>query len=904
MPDWKQYVREHLPSLGLAPEREAEITEELAQQLEDCCAEAIANGATEEEACELVRGQVPEWGSLAEEICRVEQPLTGPIRRRWSAAEDPKKRWRSRIWTRLWQDLRYGVRTLAKSPGLTAVAVLTIGLGLGANAIIFTFVNAIMIQPPPYGEPDRLVVAFAKNVAKNAPRELTSLAGFQDWKNQNRVFEEMVAVRPMAWSVTGDGEAETAHGHYVTSGVFRLLGVQPIIGRRFLPEEERPGGNPAAVLFYSLWQQRYGGDPDIIGKKILLNFEPHTIVGVMPPRFRFPNRGSRLMVPSPMQADPSRTVRNVRVWARLKPGVTVEQAQAEMDVIALRLEQRHPETNKGWGVNIVTLEKFALREVRPALFLLFGAVGFVLLIACANVMSLSLARTVARQKEIAVRSALGAGFGDVLRLVLAEGFVLALFGGMVGLLLACGTLRFLIALLPAPLGKGSRIVQLDFIEIDFWVLGFTLAVSVLAALLVGLVPALLAARSNLNEALKDVGAAKAGIFRGRRIQDLLVIGETAIALVLVVGAGLMLQSWIRLQNVNPGLQPERVLTLLPMLPYQKYDRARRKAFHQDFVQRVERLPQVISAAGTSTLPMVGWYYRTEFGIEERTVVRGEEPRAIYRDVTSNYFQTLGIPLLAGRCFNRFDTPDSPRVVLIDEELARRYLPGENPVGKQITFGGSGETRFYEIVGVVGSIRDHGLEAAAEPVLYFAATQFPGGGTAFVIRTRTEPMNVLPLVRAEIRGMDPDVPLFRVSSLDRMLTGWSWRRRISTLLLSSLAGLALFLAAVGLYGLMQYTVTRQTREIGIRVALGAERKEILNLVVSRGLRLAVLGTVIGLILSRVLTRVVTSQLYEVEGTDPATYVAVCLLLIGVTILASYLPARRAAKLDPMEALRHE
>ena len=809
------------------------------------------------------------------------------------------------------EDLRYAVRMLARRPGFTAVTVLTLALGIGANSTIFTFVNAILVQPLPYHDSERLVIVWATNPKRNALKERTSVPDFVDWRGQNQVFEEMVATWPSNMAITRDGDAEVVRVYSVTAGLFRLLGVGPTIGRSFVPAEEQAGGENVAVLLYNLWQRRYGSDPGILGRKVLLDEEPYTVIGVMPPRFRFANRAVQVLIPlardlSRYKNRGGRSANSALVWARLKHGVTLDQAQAEMDVISRRLAQQYPDTNEGWGVKITPVSEHHREEVRTALLVLLGAVGFVLLIACANVTSLLLARTVSREKEIAIRCALGAGWRDVLRQVLAESLVLAACGGVLGLLLAYGGVRYLLVRLPEATSRGSSVLQLDFVGIDGWVLGFTLAVSLLTALLVGLVPALQAGRPNLNEALKDVGTTSAGGLRGRRTHNLLIVSEVAIALILVIGAGLMLQSLVRLQKISPGFRKENVLTAT-VIP--RWSIIRTKAQHTVFfgnlLERIERLPGVQSAAATGTVPLDGSYFSTEFKIKERPAAgQAGKIQAVRRAITSKFFHAMGIPLLGGRTFSESDAPEKPLVAIVDEELARRYFAGDNPIGKHLVLQFR-EPIEFEIVGLVGSVRDDGLQASPQPVVYFHNAQDPGGNVrSLVIRTKLDPMRLVPLVRSELKSLDPDVPLHNVRSLEQLVDDSTWNRRLATLLLSSLAGLALFLAALGVYGVMQYSVTQQTREIGVRIALGAEGNDVLRLVVARGLKLAALGVAIGLAASFALTRLLAAQLYSIQATDAATYSAVSVFLIAVAMLASYLPARRATKIDPIVALRYE
>lgn len=807
----------------------------------------------------------------------------------------------------LW-DLRYGARSLGRSPGFSGTIVLTLALGIGASSTVFTFVNAVLLRPLPWKDANRIVFVSSTSPGKSTLSESVSFPDFLDWQEQNRVFEQMVATRPYEWNITADGEPEKYHGLYVTSGISRLTGVAPVIGRDFLPGEERRGGERVAIILHGLWEHRYGGDPRIVGKKILLNEVPHTVVGVMPSGFRFWERQSQIL--SPLQSldrsrAGSRRARAFNVWARLKPGVTVQQAEREMNVIARRLAEQYPDTNKGWGVRVMQASEYTSGAIRPKLLLLLGAVGFVLLIACANVASLLLARAAARDKEVAVWLALGAEGRHIFSRMLAECLLLAGLGGAAGLALAYAGVRFLVARLPEPTGRGGSMLQLDFIGLDGWVLGFALVVSLLTALLIGIAPAWHASRCRLNETLKDIGTSLTGGPHGRRKHAALVVSEVAVAMVLVVGAALMVQGLMRLNAVSPGFQKENTLIVRTQLTWSRYrDWSRVIGSFSELLADLERIPGVQSVAGTSRLPLGGWYYRLGYRLKNQPSASPvEEPRVIYDEVTPRFFRTVGIPLLKGRDFTESDTEGRPCVTIVNDEFARGHFLAEDPLGRQIEFTGA-KPFGCEIVGVVGSVRDEGLHAPAVPVVYFPWAQWSSVYMILLIRTTSDPMPLVPAVRVTIRNHDPGAPLYKLSTLEQLVAESMWDRRFMTLVLGSMAGLALFLALVGVYGLLQYSVTRQTRELGIRIALGAQRNEVLRLIVGRGLKLGVLGLAIGTAVSLALSRLIASQLYGIRPTDPATYAVVSVLFIGTAVLACYLPARRAARIDPIAALRCE
>ena len=900
MPDWKREIESRLSGLRLRPTRVAEIVEELAQHLEDRYEQALAGGADEEEAYRAVLLELTEGDLLAQGLCRVERPVgREPVvpgaPRRFGMLGD------------LGQDLRYGLRVLLKNPGFTAVAVIALALGIGANSAIFSVVNTVLLSPLPYKDPDRLVMVWEDDTKHGYPTDTPAAANYVDWRDQNQVFEGMAAIADQSFNLTGTGDPERLRGRRVSASLFPLLGVAPQVGRAFAPEEDRPGANKVVILNHGLWQRRFGADPSITGKTLTLNGESYQVVGVMPASFQFPERGDELWVPiafTPQEAA-SRGRHYLKVVARLKPGVTVERAQAEMSTIASRLQQQYPEQNAELGATVVPLHEQMVGNIRSALLVLLGAVGLVLLIACANVANLLLARAAVRQKEIALRVALGASRWRLLRQFLTESVLLAALGGGLGLLLALWGVSLLKSFIP------ESISQVKAIGVDAKVLGFTLLVSLLTGLVFGLAPATQVSKFNLNETLKEGGRDSSSGNQGKRLRGLLVVMEVAVSLVLLIGAGLLINSFLRLRSVDPGFKVDNLLTLGVVLPQEKYTtHERRSAFYDNLIGRVEALPGVRSAAVTNWIPLVrqGDSIGVSFeGHNDPLPGQGKRPVVVTRVVSPHYFRTMGIQLLQGREFEEGkDRVDSPAVVLVSEALARRYWPGESAVGKRVTHGDPNDPADWcEVIGVVKDVRQFELAADPKPQMYFSHAQ--AGFFAprhLVVSADGDPLSVAAAVRRAVWEVDKDQPVSDVSTMKEVLSESLARQRFSMLLLGIFAGLALVLAAVGLYGVMSYTVAQRTREIGLRMALGAQRSDVLRLVVGQGLKLVLVGVVLGLVASFVLTRVMTSLLFGVTATDPATLVTISLMLIAVAVIASYIPARRATRVDPLIALRYE
>ena len=808
----------------------------------------------------------------------------------------------------LWQDLRYGIRMLAKSPGFTAVAVIALALGIGANTAIFSVVNAVLIRSLPFRNPEQLVMVWEKNRPRNRAQNVISAANYLDWRDQNTVFEQMSGVFDYRANLTGVDDPEELPTQVVEANFFDLLGVNASLGRTFVAEEGVAGHDNVVVLGQSLWKRRFGGDPAMIGKTIKLSGQDFTVIGIAPPDFQFLIKsgsltGKQAELWMPMTFSPNSRVRRGRFMtavARIKPGVTLAEAQTEMDGIAANLEKQYVDFNSGWGVNLVPLRTQLVGPIRPALLVLLGAVAFVLLIACANVANLLLARAATRQREIAIRTALGAGRWRVVRQLLTEATVLAALGGAFGLLLAMWGVDLLLALTPKDL------LGLRDVGVDYRVLGFTFGVSVLTGVLFGLAPALEASRPNLNESLKEGGRGAVTGGRNHRLRDMFVVAEIALALVLLIGSGLMIRSFARLQSVDPGFDAKNLLTVRVLLPRLRYgEDPPCKAFFKQLTERVQALPGVRSAGTVSYLPITSGGAATIFDIEGRPPLPpGEELVGDVRVVDGGYFGTMGIPLLQGRTFNERELTDESHVVVINETMARDYFPGEDPIGKRVTISMKDENVPSEIIGVVRDARYIGLDTAVRPMTYWPYPELVYSGMTLVVRTEGEPLALAESVRREVLAIDKDQPVADVRTMESWVSDSVSRTRFSAMLLGIFAGVALLLAAVGIFGVMSYAVSERTHEIGVRMALGARTSDVLALVVRQGMVLALVGVGIGLGAAFGLTRVMVSLLFGISATDPITFAAIPVLLALVALLACYLPARRAARVDPMIALRYE
>ncbi|MGA9626780.1 MAG: ABC transporter permease [Bryobacteraceae bacterium] len=800
----------------------------------------------------------------------------------------------------MFSDIRYAFRSLAARPGFTVTAILMLALGIGANTSIFSALDATLLRPLPFAEPDRLVGVYESYQGRPGGN---GVAAFLDWRQQNTVFEDIAltefdAIALTDEKLTGSDAPERILGASVTTAFFPLLGIQPLLGRVFLPDEDNPGKDTEIILSHGFWQRRFGSRRDAIGQSLTVHGRPYTVIGVMPPGFRWSSGApSEYWVPLAYDRQASwRVQHQYGAIARLKRGVSMATAQAQMSAIAQRVEQQFPATNKGWGVLVAPLSEEFVGDARPALLVLSLAVGFVLLIACANVANLMLARAAGRAREIAIRGALGASRGQIIRLVLAESILLSLAAGALGLILALWGVDLLSARLPA------YVDLLRPIEIDGRALAFTLAVSIATGILFGLAPALRSSKGGVHEALKSAGpSAGMSPARGRFLKAVTVC-EIALAVILVISGGLLIKSFAGLFAVNLGFRTENLLTMHVGLPWPQYRaEERRMAFYQDLLKRVGSLPGVESAGAVDMLPMSKNYSGGGFTIEGRAAPdTWKKMSAQFLTATPSYFRAAGVPLRRGRLFTDQDVPGSPAVILINETMARRFWPNEDPIGQRIRRG----TRVLTIVGIVGDVRHNGPAKETDPQFYFPYAQQPSGTMSLAVRTAAEPLKLAAAVRAEIRGMEREAQVTRVQTMERSLSDSVAGPRVLTVLLGSFAGFALVLAAMGLYGVIAYSVSQRTHELGVRIALGADRGDVLKLVLGEALVLAVAGITIGMAGAFAGTRLLSSLLYRVAARDPAIFVAVPVLLALVALAASYVPARRAAAIEPLAALRCE
>ncbi len=794
--------------------------------------------------------------------------------------------------TNLIRDFLHGWRILARNPGFAAMAVITLALGIGASAAIFSVVYAVLLRPLPYGEPHRVVALWQNNVKRGVARDRVSAANFIDWRDRSQVFEQVAAIDPWGFDYSGGDEPETFRASRVTEGFFQILGATPLYGRTLLPEDHQPGRHRVAVLSHGLWKRRFGSDPALVGKRLLFDREPFTVIGVMPPEFDLP-AGREVWGPKVL-TDSDRRNRLSNYWevvARLKPGRTFEQAQADMSAVAARMAADYPPSNQGSGVTVVPLEDQLVGEVRPALLVLLGASGFVLLIACANVANLLLARGAGRQAELAIRAALGASRWRLVRQMLGESLALAVSGGAAGLWLSSRALDAIVQLAP------GNLPRLDAARIDARVLAFTLAVSALTALAFGLAPALRASLARIGTAATPRVS--------RSISGWLVIGEVALALVLLTGAGLLARSFVNLLRVDPGFAAQNVLSL-QVFAWDLYATPELRAeFVRQALERIQAVPGVKVAGLSSRAPFSpSVELQSSFTIVgQPEPPPGDRPSALLSVGDPGYFRAMGIPLVRGRLFTDFDDPKSAPVVLINQAFARRHFPGQDPIGRKISVG-LARLGPREIVGVVGDVRQKALDSEPRPEIYVAHRQHAIGHLTFVVRTTSDPAGMLPAVKAEIYGLNKMQPIYAASTVEQSISDSLAYRRFNLLLLGVFAGVALTLAAVGVYGVVSYAVSRRRREIGIRMALGATRSEILRAVVGRAAALALAGVALGIAGSLALTRLLGNLLYGVTPTDAATMAGVSALLLAVTLAASHSPARRATRLDPMLALRYE
>jgi putative ABC transport system permease protein len=795
------------------------------------------------------------------------------------------------------QDIRYAVRMMLKRPSFPILAVLTLALGIGATTAIFSVINSVLFKPLPYPEHSRLVKVWEKRPALNRIRNSVSAPDFVDWKAQNTVFEDMAAYTWADVVLGGSEVPQRIIAARISPNLFSTLGVQPQRGRLFQAEEEQIGKHRVVLISDGLWKRQFASDPNIIDREITLNGSAWTIVGVMPARFAFPDSDVEIWIPLTF-SDGDRAARGshyLEVIARLNPDITIEQAQQNMDDIAGTLESQY-QVNTGHGVNVFSLYDEAVGEIETTLWILFGAVLFVLLIGCANVANLLLARAASRQSEISVRTALGAGRWRIVRQLITESLLLSIIGGLLGVLLAMWGVDFLLSVSPDSIPRNQEI------GLDWAALGFTLLISVATGIIFGVVPALQASKPNLNESLKEGSRTTGGSLRRNRVRSFFVIAEVAICLVLLVGAGLMIRSFIRLINVNPGFNPENVLTIR-FSPGRKYDTTQKvSSYFKDTMARISAVPDVVSTGAVLSLPLSGGAGSRYFGIEGRPPQpAGQGFNANLNFAAPGYFTTMGIPLLSGRDFSDSDAEGSDSVAIVNQEMVRMFWPDEEPLGQRIRVG---DGPWRRIVGVVGNLKYKAMDADTRQEMYWPFYQTGAGSGAFVVRTRSDPQETASGIRNAILEVERDQPLYEIRTMEELLSESVSGRWLNTLLLGVFGGEALILAVVGLYGVMSYSVAQRTRELGIRTALGATSRDVARLIVGQGMRMAAVGVAIGIGGAFGLTRLMSSLLFDIKAFDPLTIAAIALLLVAVAFVACWVPARRAAKVDPMIALRYE
>ena len=902
MRDWSAFVRDHLSLPQLTPEREARIIRELAAQLEDFYRDALARGASEADADAHALGQIGDWTRMAHDVSvadrsharpRIER-LTNAIER--AAIPHTRRSGPLTILARLLTDMRYGARQLLKAPAFTIVAVLTLAFGIGATSAIFSVVNGVMLKPLPFPNPEGLVRVF--EVVPNYGRFAVAPANFFDWRQQNKVFERIAAYMGGNDTLIGPEGPERINRAMVSWDTFELLGVAPALGRGFRAEEDAPKRDNVIVLSYGTWQRRFGGDPQILGRTINISGDPMTIVGVMPAGFYFPSRLTEFW--RPIALNPTNAPRGahfIGVIARLKNGVSVDQANADIKAIAERLATQYPNNSRDESAETMRMHDFIVGPIRPMLLTLLAAVAVVVLIACANVANLLLVRASVREKELAIRAAMGAGRGRLISQMMAESLLLAMIGGAAGVLLAY------LAVAPIRTLSAGSIPRVADVAIDRTVLAFAFLVSVVTGLIFGMAPAWQASRSGLGAALKDAGRSSTSA-RGHRLRGALLVAEVALSLVLLVGAALLLRSFARLTDVHPGFSPERVLSFAVALPGATYSGdERRMAFFDRLLERLRAMPGVQAAGIVQTVP-IREDYVLSVSVQGRPTEPGREPSANYRAVSPGYFDALGIPLKRGRLFEpRDNTPQAPKVAVIDEAFVSKHFPGEDPIGRGIDMG-NGTDGFYEIVGVVGSVHYEGLDAAPRPTMYSPFAHDVFGGMTIMVRTTGDPVQFSASARQALRDIDPTLPAYALAPLSTVVTESVAQRRFSMLLLAVFALVALFLAAVGLYGVVAYAVSQRTQEIGLRMAIGAQRGDVLRLVLGGGMKLATIGVVLGIVGALALSRYMATMLFGVTRFDATSYAVTAAVLLAISALACYVPARRAMRVDPLVALRTE
>jgi len=808
----------------------------------------------------------------------------------------------------LLQDIRYGLRMLRKNPGFTAVAVLTLALGIGANTSIFSVVNAVLLAKLPYSNPDRLVMIWGTDPRQGGDISPVSPGVFTAWKSESKAFDGMAASTDDLDTITGAEDPEMVIGYDFSSDYFKVLGATPELGRTFLPEEDRPGGPNVAVLSDALWRRRFAADAAIIGKSINLGQKPFTVVGVMPPTFRYPDK-VEIWTPLALPASATSDWKNryLRVIARLAPGVTIEQAQAQMNLLTQRLAREHPDTNTGQGVRLRPLRQEIAGDIRLPLLVLLGTVGFVLLIACANVANLLLARSASRQHEISVRTAVGASRFRLARQMFTEHALLSILGGAAGLLLAFWSRQFLLALFPNNIANLNT-PTIETIPIDAQVLGFAAATTILTTMFFGLIPLLRTSGWDLNQVLKEFGRSGLATSRERRFRNVLVVAEVALSFTLMIGAGLLIRSFAVLTRQDLGLRPDHVLALEAFPSATQYPSKQPEkllSFVDRSLENLRAIPGVESVAATNYLPLSGFWDEQNFTVEGWPApVKGDEPAADNRVITPNYFSTIGIPLLRGRNFTPADVNESTHVIIVSASLANRFWKNEDPIGKRLNLGDTEKPDWWQIIGVCGDVHAFGIAEKVHLDLYrpYAQVYFPL--LAFTVRTKGDPAQMVAAAKAAIWSVNPQQPFYKVITMKALATESIALRRVNMLLLAVFSAIALGLAVVGIYGVLSYTVMQRTHEMGVRAALGAKPGDLLRYVLGDGLRLILIGVGVGLAASVALARVIVSVLFGIAPIDPATFALSTMLIAASALAACYIPARRAARVDPMVALRYE
>ncbi|MBO0858554.1 MAG: ABC transporter permease [Chloracidobacterium sp.] len=895
-PDWKPETGRRLQNLHIAPTREAAIVEELAQYLDDYYAESLASGATEAEVYRQALTELDGSELLTHELPRTERQVTRePIA--------PGNNRRTNMIADLWQDLRLGARMLMKKPGFTLIASLTLALGVGANTAIFSVVNALLLRPLPFVEAGRLTLLAERS--RDFERESVPYPNFEDWRTRARSFEGMAMSGPESFNLTGVDNPRRLSGRRVNWNFFALLGAQPQLGRLFTEQDDLYGASRTVVISHGFWRRQFGGAADVIGKAVSLTDATYTVIGVTPPGFEYFEAADvyvpigLFLAPKSGLADRGSSFGGSYAVARLKPGVTIEQANSEMASLARQLEQEYPKVNGGKSARAERLQDVMSEKVRRSLWVLLGAVGFILLIACINVANLLLARAAEREKELAVRLALGAGRWRVARQLLSESLLLAGLGAAGGLLLGRWMLAGLLQLAP------PGIPQLSRVGLDKDVLLFTLSLAALASLLFGMAPALRASKTDLQTALKDGGRLTNGSAR-EGMRRALLIAEVGLSLALLAGAGLLLRSMYNLLHVDLGFDAGNLLTMRFELSDKKYNPQTGRVFYDECLARVLAAPGARSAALSQSLPIEGAYWDTLFTVADKPAPsRADLPWSDYLQVSANYFETMGLRLLRGRWFNASDTPESAPVTVINETLARRIWPNEDPIGKRIKQGLPEYNGLWrEVIGVVNDVQTNGVDRPTTMQMYALLSQNPGTFLALIVRAQGDPLAVAASIEQAIHTVDKDLPVFAVQTVDQLLGNSLAERRLTLVLLSSFAALALLLAVVGVYGVIAYTVRQRARELGIRMALGAQAGDALKLILAQGLKLALTGVALGIAAAFALTRWMESLLFRVRPADPLVFGVVALVLLLAVICACWVPARRATKVDPLVALRCE